>query len=87
MSHRHATHHRVPCAISPYGGHRCTIEDADLLVGKAHDATDIVIAFKVSETGAVDDITIGGIAHDTAYTSRALQGVSTIKDEISNDGM
>ena len=58
-----------------------------MLVGIAYDAADIVGAFQRTETGAVDDVTVFGIAYDAAHTSHTRQAVAVIKDEIGNDGM
>ena len=61
--------------------------DAHLQVGIAHDASDIVDAFKSTETGTVEDVTILCIANDSAHTGIALQVVFAIEDEVGNDGM
>ena len=87
MSHRHATHHCVPITLSLDGAYRRTILDAHLLVGIAYDACHIIGAGQGSEAGTVEDVTILGIAHDASHTSFTFQVVSTIKDEIGNDGM
>ena len=86
MPRGHVTRHRVPFAGCPDGSCRPAIDDAYLLVGKAHDAANIIGAVQGGEAGAMIDFAEAGIAYDASHKGSTLDAAAAIDDEVGNDG-